>query len=191
MRKLFKFSLDKGKLNEETTVFPHIVSAETILFWIFPYVLWPLITVHKCVETIQGRKLFKGGNYSRAETIWGNTVVSSLNFPLCNENLNSFLTRWGNYSRRGSYSREETIWGNTVSIDKNDDPILTKQYLSEPSLAMDLKGAYIITYVCSTRYRSTVQEFLCEYLGDETAYASTDWKSSFHHVIVRPKAKSF
>ena len=29
-------------------------------------------------------------------------------FPLCNENLNSFLTRWGNYSRRGNYSREET-----------------------------------------------------------------------------------
>ena len=35
-------------------------------------------------------------------------------YPLCNENLNSFLTRWGNYSRRGNYSREETIWGNTV-----------------------------------------------------------------------------
>jgi hypothetical protein len=26
-------------------------------------------------ETIQGRKLFKGGNYSREETICGNTVV--------------------------------------------------------------------------------------------------------------------
>ena len=37
-------------------------------------------------------------------------------FPLCNENFNSFLTRWGNYSRRGIYSREETIWGNTVNI---------------------------------------------------------------------------
>ena len=37
-------------------------------------------------------------------------------FPLCNENLNSFLTRWGNYSRRGNYSREETIWGNTVYL---------------------------------------------------------------------------
>ena len=47
------------------TVFPRIVSAETILFWIWPYVLWPLVTVHKSVETIQGRKLFKGGNYSR------------------------------------------------------------------------------------------------------------------------------
>ena len=47
------------------TVFPHIVSAETILFWLWPYVLWPLITLHKCAETIQGRKLFKGGNYMR------------------------------------------------------------------------------------------------------------------------------
>jgi len=61
------------------TVFPHIVAAATILFWIH------LV-----------RKLFK------------------FSFPLCNENLNSFLTRWGNYSRRGNYSREETIWGNTV-----------------------------------------------------------------------------
>ena len=47
------------------TVFPHIVSAETILFWLWAYVLWPLITVHKCAETIQGRKVFKGGNYMR------------------------------------------------------------------------------------------------------------------------------
>ena len=30
--------------------------------------------MHKSVETIQGRKLFKGGSFSRAETIRGNTV---------------------------------------------------------------------------------------------------------------------
>ena len=47
------------------TVFPHIVSAETILFWLWAYVLWPLIIVHKCAETIHGRKLFKDGNYMR------------------------------------------------------------------------------------------------------------------------------
>ena len=47
------------------TVFPQIVSAETILFWIWPYVLWPLVTVDKSAETIQRRKLLKGGNYSR------------------------------------------------------------------------------------------------------------------------------
>ena len=34
------------------------ISAETIPFWIWPYVLWPLITVHTGAETIQGRKLF-------------------------------------------------------------------------------------------------------------------------------------
>ena len=45
------------------TIFPWIVSVETILFWIWPYVLWPLLTVHTSEETIQGRKLFKGGNY--------------------------------------------------------------------------------------------------------------------------------
>ena len=61
------------------TVFPHIVSVETILFWIFPYVLWPLITVHKCAETIQGRKLFKGGNYMRK---YGNTNIGPLIYNL-------------------------------------------------------------------------------------------------------------
>ena len=45
---------------------------------------------------------------------WKFHIVSSLGSPLCNENLNSFLTRWGTYSKRGNYSREETIWGNTV-----------------------------------------------------------------------------
>ena len=43
------------------TVFPHIVSAETILFEFGN----PKVTVHKGAETIQGRQLFKGGNYMR------------------------------------------------------------------------------------------------------------------------------
>ena len=54
------------------TVFPHIVSAETILFWI-----WKSkghSTKGQRSQYIKVRKLFKGGNYSRAETIWGNTV---------------------------------------------------------------------------------------------------------------------
>ena len=38
------------------TLFCHIVSAETILLWIWPYVLWPL---DKSAETIQWWKLFK------------------------------------------------------------------------------------------------------------------------------------
>jgi hypothetical protein len=59
------------------TVFPHIVAAATILFWIH------LV-----------RKLF---NFS---------------FPLCNKILNSFLTRWGNYSRRGNYMRKYGICQN-------------------------------------------------------------------------------
>ena len=45
------------------TIFPRIVSAETIFFLIWPYVLWPLVTVHKSVETIQGRKLFSELRY--------------------------------------------------------------------------------------------------------------------------------
>ena len=75
------FDVNLLKWQKLNTVFPHIIAAATILFWIH------LV-----------RKLFK------------------FSFPLCNENLNSFLTRWGNYSRRGNYSREETIWGNTVFI---------------------------------------------------------------------------
>ena len=55
----------KNKISPKHTVFSRIVSAETILFWIWPYVLWPLETVHTGAETIQGRKLLKGGNYSR------------------------------------------------------------------------------------------------------------------------------
>ena len=77
------------------TVFPYIVSAEPILFLDFEIVansnicrdisFFTLINWIFGLETIQGRKLliirrfylrklFKGGNYSRKETIWGNTV---------------------------------------------------------------------------------------------------------------------
>ena len=52
------------------TVFPHIVSTETILFWLWSYLLWPLVTVHKCAETNHGRKLFKVGNYMRKYGMW-------------------------------------------------------------------------------------------------------------------------
>ena len=45
------------------TKFPHIVSAETILFWIWLYVLRPLVIVHKCAEIIQGRKLYEEIRY--------------------------------------------------------------------------------------------------------------------------------
>ena len=58
------------------TVYPHIVSAETILFWI-----WKSkghSTQGQRSQYINVRKLFKGGNYSRAETIWGNTVCDIL-----------------------------------------------------------------------------------------------------------------
>ena len=53
------------------------------------------------------------GNYSFLNS--SSEKLFKFSFPLFNENLNSFLTRWGNYWRRGNYSREETIWGNTVS----------------------------------------------------------------------------
>ena len=54
-------SLNLAIVANSITVFLHIVSAETILFW---------------SQYINVRKLFKGGNYSKAETIWGNTVTT-------------------------------------------------------------------------------------------------------------------
>ena len=54
-------SLNLAIVANSITVFLHIVSAETILFW---------------SQYINVRKLFKGGNYSRAETIWGNTIIN-------------------------------------------------------------------------------------------------------------------
>ena len=49
------------------TVFPHIVSAGNYSFLnleiqMSQYIR-PKVTVHKCAETIQWRKLCKGGNY--------------------------------------------------------------------------------------------------------------------------------
>ena len=64
------------------TVFPHIVSAETILFWVRPYVLWPLITVHKCAETIQGRKLYEEIRYLKKKTGRQHIVEATFNFLL-------------------------------------------------------------------------------------------------------------
>jgi hypothetical protein len=43
-----------------------------------PQYIMPKVTVHKCAETIQGRKLFKGGNYSREETIQGQKLYEEI-----------------------------------------------------------------------------------------------------------------
>ena len=56
------------------TVFPHRVSAETILFGFGN----PKVTVNKA----KGQSREMCGNYLRAETIWGNAVVNDF------ENLN-------------------------------------------------------------------------------------------------------
>ena len=65
---------------ECNTIFPHIVSAETIFFLSLEIqrsqYIRPKVTIHKCAETIQGRRLVKGGNNSKAETICGSTVCT-------------------------------------------------------------------------------------------------------------------
>ena len=56
--KVYRYMINKKLLN---TVFPHIVSAETIFFEFGNF----RVTVYKCADAIQWRKLFKGGNYMR------------------------------------------------------------------------------------------------------------------------------
>ena len=57
------------RLNSERYVFSHTVSVETFFFLNLEVqrsqYIRPKVIVHKCAETIQGRKLFKGGNYTR------------------------------------------------------------------------------------------------------------------------------
>ena len=51
------------------TVFPHIVSAETIHYYFLDLKIQrsqykrPKVTVHKCAETIQGRELYEEIRY--------------------------------------------------------------------------------------------------------------------------------
>ena len=65
-------------LNRLITIFPYIVTMEVILFWLWPYVLWPLISVHKCAETIQGRKQYEEIQYfaKLRTTIFRNILVA-------------------------------------------------------------------------------------------------------------------
>ena len=86
------------------TVFPHIVAAETILFWIFKilqlhivsasYVMKTWIAYSLGAETIQGWKLFKAGNnmrkYGRCQAYFFTlfSIFPSIRFIL-----------WGSYSK--------------------------------------------------------------------------------------------
>ena len=65
-----------------------------------------------------------------AETICGNTVVSALSFLLCNENLNSLLTRMRKLFKGGNCSREETIRGNTVCYSAGDTWVLVTRVIT-------------------------------------------------------------
>ena len=110
------------------TVFPRIVSAETILFWLWPYVLWPLITVHKCAETIQVRKLFKGGNYSRKygnlkilqiwQQIWGPVMMEKI--PLDIGNYILFLN-CGFVIDSNISGKYQPIWVSVLILDLNQN----------------------------------------------------------------------
>ena len=62
--------------------------------------------VKNCLDFSENQFLLKA--YWIKGAIWVSTCLNTWKFPLCNENLNSFLTWWVNYSR------EETIWGNMV-----------------------------------------------------------------------------
>ena len=132
------------------TVFPHIVSAETILFWIQPYVLWPLVTVHTGAETIQGRKLFKGGNYMRKYGIL-NSVILILKFRPSNKFQFVFSITQFNY-RISSYSFRTCMYCYQRS-----------QYIRLNSKKNSFRGNYMRKYGTSTYLRSSA---VCKILGD-------------------------
>ena len=112
---------------------PQIVSSETILFR--KWKMWKISYSFRIMDFFYftnripyfliklPRQLF----FFEFIKAWKFHIVSSLGFLLCNENLNSFLTRWGNYSR------EETIWGNTVN-GNNNITNLKKRELTQKSL---------------------------------------------------------
>ena len=87
------------------TVFSQIVSAETILFLNWPYLLWPLATAHISVETIQGRKLFRGGKYLRKYSvqfqIWLQKVFRPIEQDVISMKTNCIL-KWHCYYRLNS-----------------------------------------------------------------------------------------
>ena len=85
------------------TVFPGIVSPESILFWIHPYVLWPLATVHRGAHWSRRSKSVQKTYRISANSFRGN--YSFLNSTLCTVTFSNSTYRCGNYSR------EETIQG--------------------------------------------------------------------------------
>ena len=65
-------------------------------------------------QYINVRKLFKGGNYLRAETIWGNTVLW---FHICNSILSIFFMTdcWKSYQTYNEWPKmKRDIWQKTV-----------------------------------------------------------------------------
>ena len=76
-------------------------SSETILFWIWKskgHSIRPKVTVHKCAETIQERKLFKGGNYMR-------NLQEQVRKAFCYQKLFWPFTAWITASNFKSFSR--------------------------------------------------------------------------------------
>ena len=70
------------------TVFPHIVAVATILFWIHKSL--------KISHTVFPHIIAVATIFFEFIKAWKFHIVSSFSFLLCNENLNSFLTIWGN-----------------------------------------------------------------------------------------------
>ena len=67
----------EGRLSPPiTTGTPNVFHLSGITVW-FKFGN-PKVTVHKCAETLQGRKLFKGGNYMRKYGIYFTTVKTFL-----------------------------------------------------------------------------------------------------------------
>ena len=62
------------------------------------------------------RKLFKGGNYSRAETIWGNTVYEFFKLLWIQKRIVAAATIWGNTVKSKLFYFQSTFALSKVTI---------------------------------------------------------------------------
>ena len=142
------------------TVFPHIVAAATILFG-------------NC-------NTFKNSYTVFPRIVSATTIASALVFLLCDENLNSFLTRMRKLFKGGKYSKEGTIWGNMV-FHKKTTPFLIPE-IHEEVLGLVVEGVQLERHVWKSWNLAMTFYFLahCE-LSNILDMVPSWWQAFFLH----------
>ena len=100
-------------------------------------------------------------NYSREETIRGNTVVSALVFLLFNENLNSFLTRVQKLFTGGNYLKKYGIFTIFNMLSRKYSQGIQFHKILEAELR-----TYLLRYCFGLKlFRCASKKFLSTYLS--------------------------